>query len=50
MADEEFTITVTEQELELLKRALSEHEAKRSSMGLSTDEAEALQKKLNAAK
>ncbi len=50
MAEKEITIKVTEHELELIKRALSDHETKRNSKGLSTDEATKLQAKLDAAK
>lgn len=50
MADKEITIRLTLHELELLKRALSDHETVRSSKGLSTDDCRKLEAKLHAAK
>jgi hypothetical protein len=50
MADNEITIKVTEDELDLIRRALGEHEIKRNGKGLSTEDLKKLEKKLDAAK
>lgn len=50
MADKEVVIRLTPKEFDVVRRALSEHDIKRSAEGLSTEECEALQRKLDEAK